>query len=100
MTELGVYAASTSGEAELVHAYQDSDYTLGDIAEFFQLGQLGETPDDAIALVLTAKEIRQLKTMADAYSFDHDEGFISMCLDLHRWAIATPADIYRFTANF
>lgn len=38
--------------------------------------------------------------MADAYSFDHDERFIEMCLELHRFAIAVPDDRHRFEANF
>ena len=33
-------------------------------------------------LVLTAGEMGTLKTMADAYSFDYEEGFIEMCLEM------------------
>ncbi len=67
----GVYAVDAQGHEILVHLYQGGDYELADIVEFFQLGRLQESArEDETVLVLTAKEMRTLKTMADAYSFD------------------------------
>ena len=55
-------------------------------------------------LVLTAKEASTLKTMADAYSFDYEEGFIEMCLEIALFAdqlVGGQGDgEVRFTANF
>jgi len=51
-------------------------------------------------LVLDAREIHLLKTMADAYSFDYEDGFIEMCLEIHRFAVALPDKSFCFTANF
>ena len=103
--EPGVYAVDAQGRDILVHLYQGGDYELADIVEFFQLGRLQESArEDETVLVLTAKEMRTLKTMADAYSFDYEEPFIEMCLEMKRFADATaggPAGAeIRFTANF
>ena len=103
--EPGVYALDAQGREALVHLYQGGDYGLADIVEFFQLGRLHE-PDreDETVLVLTAKEIPTLKTMADVYSFDYEEPFIEMCLEMQRFVDASaggPAGgEIRFTANF
>ncbi len=55
-------------------------------------------------LVLTAEEVRTLKTMADAYSFDYEEEFIEMCLAMALFAnqlVGGEGDgELRFTANF
>ncbi len=54
--------------------------------------------------MLTPEELRTLKTMADAYSFDYEEPFIEMCLEIKRSADAAaggPAGgEISFTANF
>ncbi len=77
----GVYFAGDTGAPELVHEYQDGDYLLEDIAELFALGEL--QPDGA--LVVLRDQLRSLKVRADAESFDHEEGFIEMCLDIWRF---------------
>ncbi len=97
----GVYARGTDGSERLVHLYQGGLYDLGDIAEIFRLG----TPEDGenegeTVLVLNRKDLRTLKTMADAYSFDYEEPFIEMCLEMHRFALEAPGETMRFTANF
>ncbi len=55
-------------------------------------------------LVLTAEEVRTLKTMADAYSFDYDEEFIEMGLEMALFADqlvgGEGVGEVRFTANF
>ncbi len=101
----GVYALDARGRETLVHLYQGGDYGLADIVEFFQLGRPQEADREGeTVLVLTAKELRTLKTMADAYSFDYEEPFIEMCLEMKRFADAitggpTGGEI-RYTANF
>ncbi|HEX6980334.1 MAG TPA: hypothetical protein VF342_13645 [Alphaproteobacteria bacterium] len=97
----GVFALDRDGRATLVHAFTGGDYLLEDIVEFFQLGRLEPAADgQAPHLVLTMKDIEQLRIFANGFSFDYDEGFIEMCLDIHRFAIANPAERYSFVANF
>ncbi len=101
----GVYALDARGREALVHLYQGGNYELADIVEFFQLGRLQESArEDETVLVLMAKEMRTLKTMADAYSFDYEEPFIEMCLEMKRFADVAaggPAGgEISFTANF
>ncbi|MFQ6017973.1 MAG: hypothetical protein ACE5KF_07235 [Kiloniellaceae bacterium] len=96
----GVYARRPGGQVVQVHAYQDGDYGLTDIAEVFGLGEAGLADDGRPALALTRKELRQLKVLADAYSFDYEEGLIELCLDLHRFALEADAEPIRFWADF
>ncbi len=101
----GVYARGGDGKQRLVHLYQGGDYRLADIVELFQLGKLEEAggANEAV-LVLTGKELRTLKTMADTYSFDYEEEFIEMCLELTGFAdgLAAAPDAFeiRFTEYF
>jgi hypothetical protein len=44
----------------------------------------GSSENGDAVVELDSKEIRELKVNADAYSFDYDEGFIAMCLDIER----------------
>lgn len=101
-TTSGVYHSDADGHLTLVHLYQGGDYGLEDMAEYFQLGRIEPAGQkDQTVIVLTAKEIRELKVMADAYSFDYEEGFIEMCLELQRFTATVPAaENYRFVANF
>ncbi len=88
----GVYARGGNGKQRLVHLYQEGDYRLADIVEFFQLGKMEETGEaNEAVLVLTGKELKTLKTMADTFSFDHEEEFIEMCLEMTRFADALAA---------
>lgn len=98
--EPGVYSVGADGRSRRVHLYQDGDYALADIVENFGLGRLepGALGQEA-EIVLTVRELRELKVMADAYSFDYEEGFIEMCLDLYRFSTAHPAELFRFTDN-
>ncbi len=54
--------------------------------------------------MLTGKELQTLKTMADTYSFDYEEEFIEMCLEMTRLAagLAAAPDAFeiRFTEYF
>ena len=86
-TSSGVYAIDEDGGLTLLHEYQDSEYSLEDLLEEFGFGQTdGSTENRDAIIVLNPREIRELKVNADAYSFDYDEGFIAMCLDIERFA--------------
>lgn len=98
---LGVYSVDADGEQTLVHEYQDGDYGLEDIYHHFELGELESTdPLENTIMWFTGNELRQLKVMADARSFDFEEGFIEMCRDVQRFGIELVPDKVKFVANF
>jgi hypothetical protein len=83
----GVYAIDEDGGLTLLHEYLGDEYSLGDLLEEFGFGRAETGTDNGKTIVaLNAREIRELKVNADAYSFDYDEGFIEMCLDIDRFA--------------
>ena len=93
------------GREQQVHPYQGGPYTLSDVAQLFDLGRLEESRrGHETVLVLTAEEVRTLRTMADAYSFDYEEEFIEMCLEMALFADqlvgGQGGGEVRFTANF
>ena len=97
----GVYFVDDAGTPRLVHEYQGGEYGLADIIPNFQLGELVEpSREGETVLVLTPQDLGTLKWSADAYSFDYDEGFIEMCLEITRFAIGRKGKGLRFTANF
>ena len=101
----GVYGVDRDGREQQVHPYQGGPYTLSDVVQLFDLGRLDENGGgNETVLVLTAGEMGTLKTMADAYSFDYEEGFIEMCLEMVLFAdhlVGRPGGgEVRFTANF
>ena len=96
----GVYSADANDVLRLVHHYQGGDYGLEDIVEYFRLGELDTASGDAVVVKLTAKELHQLKVLADAHSFDFEAPFIEMCLELERFGVAVPRERYSFLANF
>ncbi len=101
----GVYGVDGDGREQQVHPYQGGPYTLSDVVHLFDLGRLGKGGGgNETVLVLTAEEVRTLKTMADAYSFDYEEEFIEMCLEMALFAdqlVGGEGDgEVRFTANF
>lgn len=77
----GVYFVAEDNSRELVHEYADGDYLLQDIAELFALGDLQKDG----SLTVLPEQLRLLKVRADAESFDHEEGFIEMCMDIWRF---------------
>lgn len=84
----------------LVHRYQGGDYGLADIPELFQLGRPVAESDGRERIVLTAGELRELKVLADAYSFDFEEGLVELCLDLHRFAEQRRESEFVFVQSF
>ncbi len=87
----GVYSA----DGDLVHPYHGGEYRLADIVACFELGRL-EKETGQTKLALDARELRLLKTMAHAYSFDYEDGFIEMCLDIHRYTEKFPGPSFSF----
>ncbi len=96
----GVFARRPDGTLHRVHAYEDGDYGLEDVAEAFQLGRLASAAGGVVTLRLSRRELGQLKMMADAYSFDHEAGFIEMCLDIVRFGTSAAEDPLHLEANF
>lgn len=98
--EPGVRCLEPDCGDELVHRYAGGDYGLEEIPELFQVGRLETGDDGAERLILEPGEVRELKILADAYSFDFDEGLIELCIDLHRFAIERGAPRFVFAADF
>jgi len=95
----GVYAIDDDGDLTLLHEYQDGEYSLEDLLEEFGFGRTEEDPENGDAVVvLEAKELRELKVNAHAYSFDYDEGFIAMCLDIERHSSGMTDDDVRLVS--
>ncbi len=94
-----VTALGPKGETVRVHAYQDGDYVLADVRDAFGLGRMETDETGHPVLVLRPNEVRQLKPLADSYSFDYEEGFIELCLDLHRFATGLNLPEIRFLSD-
>ncbi len=88
-----VTALDPKGKTVRVHEYRDGDYVLADVRDVFGLGRIEESEDGSSVLVLRANEVRQLKSLAYTHSFDCEEGFIELCLDLHRFAAGVAAGV-------
>lgn len=99
-TEHGVYTRGPDGLSVRIHLYQGGNYILEDITALFELGENIAAEDGLPSIRLTNEEVRRLKAMADAYSFDYEDGLIELCLDIHRFAQASPAERYQFSADF
>lgn len=88
----GVYFIDDGSAPALVHQYDDGDYLLQDITELFALGELRQDG----TLMFSPHELKSLKVRADAESFDHEEGFIQMCLEIWRFGADKDKDCLRF----
>lgn len=93
----GVYAEGRDGRPVLVHAYINENYGLADVAEVLQYGALAEDANGDLTLTLTRREMTDVQNAANAFSFDYEEGFVEMCLDLARAAAELPGDTLVFT---
>jgi hypothetical protein len=97
--EPGVYMIDENDMLRLVHDHLGGEYALTDVIEFFELG----TAVDELAVDIVEFdrfELRELKSMANAYKLSYPEEFIAMCLEIHEAAIAVSGDSVRFYANF
>lgn len=100
MTEAGVYARDPDGRWRLIHSDRGGDYHLHDIREAFAMGTAGQDEDGTPLLALTDREVRQLKALADAQSFDHDPDLIALCADIHLFAQEARQPRYTFRQVF
>jgi len=95
----GVYAIDEQSGLTLVHAYLNDEYSLADVLEEFGFGRTEDDSDNGdTVVVLDAREVRELKVNADAYSFDYDEGFIEMCLDIERYCTGAEGETIRLVS--
>ncbi len=94
-----VTALTPDGETLRVHTYQDGDYVLADVRDVFGLGRIEDSENGNSILVLRDNEVRQLKSLAYTHSFDCEEGFIELCLDLHRFATGLNLPEVRFQSD-
>ncbi len=97
--EPGVYMIDENDMLRLVHDHAGGEYALTDVIEFFELG----TAIDELAVDIVEfdrKDLRELKSMVDAYRADYPPDFIQMCFDIHEEAIGVDGDIVRFYGNF
>ncbi|WP_366553984.1 hypothetical protein [Aquibaculum sediminis] len=85
--QAGVYALLPDGSQALVHAWIGEDYELADLPEFLDAGRW-----EGEVLLLTAREVQNLKLRAEAESFDHEEGLIALCRDLDAFRRARTLD--------
>jgi hypothetical protein len=94
-----VTTTAPDGQILTVHVYAGEelgeDYSFADIVEAFALG----TAIDG-GIEFTRKELRDLLNFANAYSFDHPEGFIEMCLEIARMAATLPGEKIVFHGDF
>ena len=94
-----VTAENPDSKTVRVHEYRDGDYVLADVRDVFGLGRIEESEDGNSILVLRDNEVRQLKSLAYTHSFDCEEGFIELCLDLHRFATGLNLPEVRFQSD-
>jgi hypothetical protein len=100
-SDLGIYCTNTKGDWSLVHRYGEGDYGLEDIPAQFQLGKLAAWEEEAVTILeLSSEQLRKLKVLADARSFDYEPGFIEMCLDMYRFGSNGSQPQFRFLGNF
>lgn len=97
-TEPGVYCIEPPDVTEPLHRFTEGDYGLTDIPELMLIGRTVTDPDGRERITLTAHELRELKTFADAHSFDFEEGLIELCNDLHSFASEHGASEFTFTS--
>lgn len=97
----GVYLVTPSGAFELAFPYDEGDFHLSDIFDYFELGEVLEE-DGAPGIELDAREVKQLQRMARDYAADHPPEFIAMCRAMVQ-AVADTApdeDVVCFYENF
>ncbi len=95
----GVYRFNPDGTLDLIHPFDGGDYSLADILEFFELGELIDGGEFE-GIELDRKELSQLAKMAAEYRHDHPTEFIRMCADMIKAAKDLDGGAVRFFANF
>jgi hypothetical protein len=96
----GVWGEGPDGTLALVFEDDGGDWSLGDLVDLFGLGRVEEDPSENLHLLLSPRDARQLKPLADAHSFDHEEGLIEAMLAMARFAQGHPGPDIRFIQTF
>lgn len=96
----GIWGVGPEGSLELLFEDDGGDWSLEEVVELFGLGRTEEDPQENLHLVLALRETRQLKPLADANSFDHEEGLIQAMLAMARFAQGHPGPELRFIQSF
>ena len=101
---LGIYQPDSKGTLCLIHIYSGQFYSLSDIVEFLDLGELVESPlhedCDEPGLELDSTEIAKLASLDLESLIEHPSGFVQMCRDIaahNSQASPNPVIVY---ANF
>lgn len=97
--DTGVYLLGADGSPAVVHLYEEGDYKLSDIVEFFELGEVLEE-DGAPGIELDAKEIQQLAKAVERFGEDHPAEFNAMCRAIVESVVDNEDAPYSFYANF
>ncbi|MFD2264284.1 hypothetical protein ACFSM5_15380 [Lacibacterium aquatile] len=95
----GVYLLGADGSPALVHLYEEGDYKLSDVVEFYELGELLEE-DGAPGLELDEKEILQLAKAVAKFGEDHPPEFNAMCTAIVESVEGNEDAPYSFYSNF
>ncbi|MGP1257253.1 MAG: hypothetical protein ACTS10_22770 [Kiloniellales bacterium] len=96
----GIWGVGPEGSLELLLEDDGGDWSLEEVVELFGLGRTEEDEQENLHLVLALREGRQLKPLADANSFDHEEGLIQAMLAMARFAQGHPGPELRFIQSF
>jgi hypothetical protein len=91
----GVYATDRNGQSKLVHEYLSESYGLSEVTQLLQIGTLA-SGDLPARLTIDRKGVTELRNLINAFSFDYDQGFVEMCLDMARFADEQPGDTLTF----
>ena len=89
--DAGVYMKDPEGRWRLIHSDRGGDYHLHDLREAFAVGTRATDEAGLPLLALSRAEARQLRALADAQSFDHEEGLIALAQDIAEAARGLPA---------
>lgn len=90
----GVYMKDPDGRWRLIHEDRGGDYHLHDLREAFAVGSQATDEAGLPLLAISKAEARQLKALADAQSFDHEEGLIALAHDIASAAAEMPKGAY------
>jgi hypothetical protein len=88
--EPGVYLKDPDGRWTRIHEDRGGDYHLHDLCEAFAVGTRATDEAGLPLLALTRAEARQLRALADAQAFDHEEGLVALAADIAQTARDLP----------
>ena len=101
---LGLYQRNDAGELRLIHIYHGQFYSLSDILEFLDLGELVESPlsedSDEPGLELDGLELAKLAALDFESLIEHPSGFVQMCRDIVANSFSDSSNPVLLYANF